>query len=365
MNSRERTLMALDHQAPDRPPVSASYTPEIVQLLRSVYGRPEEDLGYVMGNDLIKTTVGIELSYHRSTDPVYTCPFGVTFRNVKNFAGSYTEIVDGALRDDPEGEKLAAYRIPDPDDPAWYAPVRAAVQKYGAEKFIIGSCQCSIFETAWYLHGMEDTLCDMIANEDYAGALFDKVMQFPLRAGLNLIDCGVDMVWLGDDVATQRGMMFSLDLWRRLLKPRYAELFAAFRAKRPDIQLAYHSCGNCEQILDDMIEIGPECLKPHSAAVDGPRRDQAPLRQKAHALRRDRCAKAPALRHARGSPPGRTGRQKRSGRGRRLHSLPSAPHPIRHQPGEHPGVLRGGPPMNSRERVIAAIHHIQPRPLPH
>ena len=262
MNSRERTLMAIAHEQPDRPPISASYTPEIVQLLRNVYGRPEEDLGCVMGNDLIKTTVGIELSYHRSDDPVYTCPFGVTFRNVKNFAGAYTEIVDGVLRNDPDGEKLAAYRLPDPDDESWYAPVKAAVKKYGREKFIIGSCQCSIFETAWYLHGMEDTLCDMIADEDYAGALFDKVMQFPLRAGLNLIDAGVDMVWLGDDVATQRGMMFSLELWRKLLKPRYAEIFAGYRKKRPDITLAYHSCGNCEEILDDMIEIGLNVLNP-------------------------------------------------------------------------------------------------------
>lgn len=262
MNSRERTLMALAHEQPDRPPVSASYTPEIATLLRSVYGRPEEDLGCVMGNDLVKTTVGIELSYHRSDDPVYTCPFGVTFRNIRNSAGAYTEIVDGALRNDPSGEKLAAYAIPNPDDPAWYVPVKAAVEKYGKEKYIIGSCQCSIFETAWYLHGMEDTLCDMIADEEYAGALFDKVMQFPLRAGLNLIDSGVDMIWLGDDVATQRGMMFSLALWRKLLKPRYAEIFAACRKKRPDIALAYHSCGNCEEILDDMIEIGLNVLNP-------------------------------------------------------------------------------------------------------
>jgi uroporphyrinogen decarboxylase len=254
--------MALRHEQPDRPPVSATYTPEIVELLRSVYGRPEEDLGYVMGNDLIKTTVGIELSYHRSNDPVYTCPFGVTFRNVKNFAGAYTEIIDGALRDDPDGEKLAAYKLPDPDDPAWYRPVKAAVERYGREKFIIGSCQCSIFETSWYLHGMEDTLCDMIADVDYAEALFDKVMQFPLKAGLNLIDCGVDMVWLGDDVATQRDMMFSLGLWRKLLKPRYAKIFAALKEKRPNIVLAYHSCGNCEQILDDMVEIGLNVLNP-------------------------------------------------------------------------------------------------------
>ena len=254
--------MALSHRQPDRPPVSASYTPEVADRLRVVYGREEEDMGVVMGNDLIKIPVGIENSYHLRDTGEYTCPFGVRWRNVTNKTGHYTEIIGGALMEDENGGKLRAYRIPDPDDPAWYAPVTEAVARYGDEKFIVGSCQCSIFETAWYLHGMEDTLVDMVMNEAYANDLFDKIMYFPLRAGLNLIACGVDMVWLGDDVATQSGMLFSPALWRKYFKERYAALFAAFKQKKKDIALAYHSCGNCEAILDDMVEIGLEALNP-------------------------------------------------------------------------------------------------------
>ncbi len=262
MDSRERTFMALSHQQPDRPPVSATYTPEAAKMLRRVYGLPEEDLGFVMGNDLIKTTVGIENSYYLHDTPEYTCPFGVRWRNVTNSTGHYTEIIGGALMDDEDGRKLAAYQIPDPNAQHWYAPVREAVARSGKAKFIIGSCQCSVFETAWYLHGMEDTLLDMAANEDYANALFDKIMQFPLRAGLNLIDCGVDMVWLGDDVAEQRGMLMSPAMWRKYFKGRYAQMFAAFKKKNRNVALAYHSCGNCQDILDDMIEIGLEVLNP-------------------------------------------------------------------------------------------------------
>lgn len=262
MTSRERTFTALGHQQPDRPPVSATYTPEAAAMLRAEYGREEEDLGYVLGNDLIKTTVGIENSYYLYDTPEYTCPFGVRWRNVTNETGAYTEIIGGALRDDPDGEKLRAYRIPDPDDPAWYAPVKQAVARYGKEKFIIGSCQCSLFETSWYLHGLEDTMLDMVRRPDYASELFDKVMEFPLKAGLNLIDSGVDMIWLGDDVADQRGMMLSLPMWRRFFKERYAKMFAAFKAKKKDIVLAYHSCGNCEKILDEMAEIGLDVINP-------------------------------------------------------------------------------------------------------
>ncbi len=262
MNSRERVLMALAHEQPDRPPVSATYTPEAAALLRRVYGGEGEDLGYVMGNDLIKTTVGIENSYHLYDTPEYTCPFGVRWRNVTNSTGHYTEIIGGALREDENGAKLAAYQIPDPQDDRWYVPVQEAVARYGREKFIIGSCQCSIFETAWYLHGMEDTLLDMAADEDYANALFDKITRFPLQAGLRLIGCGVDMVWLGDDIAEQRNMLLSPAMWRKYFKGRYGEMFAAFKRQNPKVALAYHSCGNCEAILDDLIEVGLEVLNP-------------------------------------------------------------------------------------------------------
>ena len=257
MNSRERTFMALAHEEPDRPPISATYTPEASALLWQAFGRHEEDLGCVMGNDLIKTTVGVENSYYMYDTPTYVCPFGITWRNVTNATGAYTEIVDGALRNDDDGEKLRRYQIPNPDDPALYTGVRNAVEKYGKEKFIIGSCQCSIFETAWYLHGMDAMLTDMAADEDYANALFDKIMEFPLKAGLHMIEAGVDMVWLGDDVATQRNMMISMPMWRKYFKSRYAEIFEAFRRAKKDIVIAYHSCGNCTDILDELADILP------------------------------------------------------------------------------------------------------------
>lgn len=262
MDSRERTFTALAHEEPDRPPVSATFTPEAERILRAEYGRGDEDLGYVMGNDLIKTTVGIENSYYMHNTREYTCPFGVRWRNVSNTTGAYTEIVGGALYNDDDGEKLRAYEIPDPDAPSLYAHVRSAVERYGKEKFIIGSCQCSIFETAWYLRGMEALLTDMVVDEDYCNELFDRIMRFPLRAGLNMIDCGADMIWLGDDIATQLGMMISLPMWRKYLKGRYAYIFGEFRKKRKDIVLAYHSCGNCAEFIDEMMEIGLDVLNP-------------------------------------------------------------------------------------------------------
>jgi uroporphyrinogen decarboxylase len=262
MNSRERTFMALAHLEPDRPPVSAAFTPEAAAVLRVEYGREEDDLGYVMGNDLVKTTVGVENSYYMDEAEEYTCPFGIKWRKVFNETGRHTEIAGGALYDDPDGEKLRSWDIPDPDNPALYEHVKRAVKKYGKEKFIIGSCQCSIFEASWYVHGMEQTLMEMASDEDYVNELFDKMMGFPLRAGLNMIDAGADMIWLGDDVATQLDMMISVPMWHKFFRNRYADIFCEYRKKRPDIVIAYHSCGNCERIIDDMVDIGLDVLNP-------------------------------------------------------------------------------------------------------
>jgi uroporphyrinogen decarboxylase len=159
--------------------------------------------------------------------------------------------------------------IPDPLEETQYDYVREMVAKYGKEKWIIGSCQCSIFETAWYLRGLDEFMMDMMINEDYANELMDKVMQFPLQAGLKMIELGVDMIWLGDDVAMQTGMMLSPATWRKFLKPRYAYIFNEFKKKNKDIKIAYHSCGNCAAILDEMEEIGLDVLNPiQPAAID-------------------------------------------------------------------------------------------------
>ena len=102
----------------------------------------------------------------------------------------------------------------------------------------------------------------MAADEDYTNLLFDKIMEFPLKAGLHMIEAGVDMVWLGDDIATQRNMMISMPMWRKYLKSRYAEIFDAFRKAKKDIVIAYHSCGNCADILDEMADIGLDVINP-------------------------------------------------------------------------------------------------------
>ncbi len=260
MTSKERVAMAIAHEEPDRVPVCATYTPEIEKKLREKY-HPDGDLGVALGNDMVKIASGLENSFYYKDTPEYVCPYGITWRNIKNATGHFTEIVKHPLQEDDDA--IYRYTMPRAADASdVIAATKAAIERYGKDKWIIGSCQCSVFEAAWYLRGLDTFMMDLAMGEDYVDVLLDKVMQFPLEMGLKFIELGVDMVWLGDDIATQQNMMISPAMWRKYFKPRYAAMFSAFKKANPRIKLCYHSCGNLQDVVDELIEIGLDVLNP-------------------------------------------------------------------------------------------------------
>jgi len=79
----------------------------------------------------------------------------------------------------------------------------------------------------------------------------------------------VDMIWLGDDVGHQQGMLMSPRHWRRFLKPRMAHIIERLKAINPDVKVAYHTDGCVYAIIPELIEIGLDVLNPiQPAAMD-------------------------------------------------------------------------------------------------
>uniref|UniRef100_A0A7V4WL84 Uroporphyrinogen decarboxylase (URO-D) domain-containing protein n=1 Tax=Candidatus Caldatribacterium saccharofermentans TaxID=1454753 RepID=A0A7V4WL84_9BACT len=273
MTSKERVIVALSHEEPDRVPITASFTPEFASRLRQHLGLPPQDLnphgGVVhdleeaLGLDIIQYSVGIANSYYASSEDVYVCEWGITWKQVEYETpfgrGRYTEIARYPLSQD---ENIASYVPPDPHREELYAPLQEVLKRYGKDYFILGVTVCTIFEGAWYLRGLERLLMDMVTDEEKANAILDIPFYFHLEAAKRLVMMGVDGIWLGDDVGTQRGMLIAPDLWRKYLKPRMAVICSELKRLNPDIFIAYHSDGNIEPIIEDLIEIGIDVLNP-------------------------------------------------------------------------------------------------------
>ena len=127
-----------------------------------------------------------------------------------------------------------------------------------------------MYEDAWQIRGYEQFLIDMAINREFAEYILDRITERNLGLTTACARAGVDYLATGDDVANQITLMFSADDWRHFMKPRWAKVFAAARAIKPDIEIFYHSDGNIEEIIPELIEIGvtilnpvqPECLDP-------------------------------------------------------------------------------------------------------
>jgi uroporphyrinogen-III decarboxylase len=65
-------------------------------------------------------------------------------------------------------------------------------------------------------------------------------------------------------------MLIAPEQWRQIFKPRMANFISTLREINPDIKIAYHSDGNIEQIIPDLIEIGVDVLNPVQPACIDP-----------------------------------------------------------------------------------------------
>ena len=119
-----------------------------------------------------------------------------------------------------------------------------------------------IFESSWYLCGLDELLLAMYSEPEVAGLLLDRMTSFKEEIAKRWALAGVDIIVYGDDVGTQRSLMMSGEMWRSLLKPRLTRVIRAAKSVNPDVVIFYHSDGNIMEIIPDLIEAGVEILNP-------------------------------------------------------------------------------------------------------
>lgn len=126
----------------------------------------------------------------------------------------------------------------------------------------VGNMQCTIWETSWYIRGMENLMMDMMTDEEMAAAILGRVAAMSTQRALLYANAGCDILFLGDDIGMQRSIMMSRELYNQWIQPRLKKLIAQVKAVRPDIIVFYHSCGFIEPLIDDLIDAGIDVLNP-------------------------------------------------------------------------------------------------------
>jgi len=143
-----------------------------------------------------------------------------------------------------------------------YAHLDRDVKALHDAGFFVDGAPGHIFETAWQLTGFEKFLESLVLQPDFAAAIVDRITEDNTVKARRFAQAGVDMIRIADDVAMQDRMMMSPDLWREWFKPRHAKVVRAAVEINPEIAVWYHSDGNVEPLIEDLIEIGVTVLNP-------------------------------------------------------------------------------------------------------
>lgn len=273
-NSRERALASLKGIETDRPPIYTSVTHQVGNMLNKHLGlAPEEpvdsflstrvsysDALIKLGNDFVAVAAGRPDGFvaRLNSDGTITDEWGIGWIDT----GVYSEMADHPLKNAETVDDILKYPFPDSDTPGRYEHANSMIAQYGSDYAIIAEQECTILELSWYLTGLEKFLMDMMMERPYIFELMDRVMEINLQQACRLVEMGADIVWTGDDIGNQGGMMLDPELWRRYFKPRMHYVFSTLKKLNPDILIAYHSCGSIRPVIPDLIEIGLDILNP-------------------------------------------------------------------------------------------------------
>ena len=252
LTHKERLRRALLRQPVDRLPTQINYTARMGQKMADHFGVATRDLPAFLDNHLVR----VDISYPERLSADGSVRFdwwGAGHDTGEE--GYYIKVNPLAGTED-----LDAFAWPDPDAPGLLEEARRVVETSGDEYFIAPNLGFALFERAWSLRGFEQIFLDMGSDSGFLEDLLDRITAIQLRLAQRFIDLGVDGGYFGDDYGAQQNLLFSPAMWRRLIKPRLARLFAPFKER--GLPVIMHSDGQIQKILPDLVEIGLTALNP-------------------------------------------------------------------------------------------------------
>ena len=256
MNKRKVIQWVLAGGKPPYVPWHCQFTKEPWAMLVSHFGG-EDAAEAAVDNHLLElgSAIGFfeDIGRGRVRDA-----FGVVWdRRVDKDIG----IVEGCVLPEPT---LQGYAFPDPLDPRFFADIPAKLAKY-PDRFRVFYIGFSLFERAWSLRGMENLLFDFVDHPDFVHELFEAIADYNIAQVRAALSYDIDAVYFGDDWGQQHGLIMGRPYWHEFVWPQLKRMYACVRAAGKFQMI--HSCGDVDDLFDDLIALGLTCFNPFQPEV--------------------------------------------------------------------------------------------------
>lgn len=258
MTSKERVANALARRPVDRVPIFMWFHPCTQRRLAQMLDIPAGRVAEAMGNDVrqawVNNNFAMEGIVHEHQGEGHEDFWGI--RWVKD--GDFNQIAHFPLKG-ASREGVLAYQFPYHHEETLLDELVPVVVD---DSYYVGvDVSPCVFEMYWRLRGMEEAMLDLAGDPELGELMLGRCATFAVDLSEAALDrFSLDWLWTGDDVAGQRAMMMSPQLWRDSIKPHLQRVIDVGTLR--GLPVAYHSCGAIRDIIPDLIEMGVDVLNP-------------------------------------------------------------------------------------------------------
>ena len=255
MQKRDVIRLVLEGKRPPYVPWSMGFTKEAKEKLQRHYGC--DDVEGPVQNHLLK--LGSDIGFFSDlADNRVRDVFGVVWdRSVDRDIGN----VEGQVLARPT---LAGYEFPNPLDRRFFADVAGKIAKF-PDRFRVFQIGFSLYERAWTLRGMESLMIDFYDEPQFVHELLGRIADYNIAQVREALKYDVDAVYFGDDWGQQHGLQMGPRLWREFILPQLQRMYAVVRDAGKFVMI--HSCGDVDELFDDLIDIGLSSFNPFQPEV--------------------------------------------------------------------------------------------------
>jgi uroporphyrinogen decarboxylase len=117
-----------------------------------------------------------------------------------------------------------------------------------------------IFVRSWRQIGMTNYMTQLYADPGFIHSLAEMILEFSLAQLELLVDAGLDVLVIEDDIAMDKGPMVSLEHFKEFINHYNRQIVE--RAHEKGLKVVRHSDGNLWPLLDVLLDTGYDGLNP-------------------------------------------------------------------------------------------------------
>jgi uroporphyrinogen decarboxylase len=255
MNRRDVIKLVLEGKKPPYTPWSFKFTKEPADILKAYF--KTEDLDDPLYNHILMLGNDIGFFDYLGND-LYRDVFGVEWdRSIDKDIGNIT----GSLISEPS---LKNYTFPDPKDKRFFSDIEDSL-KVKPDMFRLYNIGFSLYERAWTLRGMENFLTDFLINPGFVHEFLDAIVDYNIAQVREALKYDIDGIYFGDDWGQQDGLQMGYGTWKEFIYPQLKRMYKVVHDAGKYVFI--HSCGDVEELFDDLIDIGVNCFNPFQPEV--------------------------------------------------------------------------------------------------